>query len=114
MVRSFWKKADSSWAVTVGAWEPDRKRIAEYSSRGPTDDGRHKPDLAAPTAVPCASYPDGFTGTSASAPHVAGALALLRQLNPSSGAEQLREHLMKSLRPVPDAGGWVARTPGKA
>jgi len=59
--------------------------IASFSSRGPvTVDGsnRLKPDVVAPGFnVRTSSLPDGytpfFTGTSASAPHVAGAVALL-------------------------------------
>lgn len=46
-----------------------------YSSQGPTWDGRIKPDIAAPTLV-TTSNKASFTGTSAAAPHVAGAIAL--------------------------------------
>ncbi|PID38712.1 MAG: hypothetical protein CSA65_02580 [Proteobacteria bacterium] len=46
-----------------------------YSSQGPTWDGRIKPDVAAPTLVKT-SIKTSFSGTSAAAPHVAGALAL--------------------------------------
>ena len=59
--------------------------IASFSSRGPiTADGsnRLKPDISAPgvnarVAAPPASYRTGFSGTSGSAPHVTGAVALL-------------------------------------
>jgi Subtilase family/RTX calcium-binding nonapeptide repeat (4 copies) len=55
-----------------------------YSSQGPTIDGKVRPDLAGPspvttvteTATDCTS---GFGGTSAAAPHVAGAAALYQQ-----------------------------------
>jgi len=70
--------ADSPYAVAVGAtdWSDDSNHL--YSSRGPTEDGRIKPDLVAPSGVSGATYGDlGFSGTSASAPHVAGAFALL-------------------------------------
>ena len=58
--------------------------IHASSSRGPTWDGRAKPDVAAPgTDIVSADYEtDGWvsmTGTSMAAPHVAGALALLAQ-----------------------------------
>ncbi len=59
--------------------------IASFSSRGPiTVDGsnRLKPDICAPgvnvrAASPPASYTSSFSGTSGSAPHVTGAVALL-------------------------------------
>jgi subtilisin family serine protease len=70
--------ADAKGAIAVGAtvWESDR--LTDYSSNGPTVDGRLKPDLVAPTDVTVhPGIPVG--GTSAAAPHVAGAAALLRQ-----------------------------------
>ena len=48
------------------------------SSQGPTLDGRTKPDVAAPTYVRT-SVKSSFSGTSAAAPHVAGAIALYMQ-----------------------------------
>ena len=46
-----------------------------YSSQGPSWDGRPKPDVAAPSLV-ITSPKSKFGGTSAAAPHVAGAVAL--------------------------------------
>ena len=70
--------ADSPYAIAVGATDWSDDSIHSYSSRGPTEDGRIKPDLVAPSGVSSATYGDlGFSGTSASAPHVAGAFALL-------------------------------------
>jgi len=76
---------DSPSALTVGAvpWDSPNT-IEEFSSQGPTTDGRLKPDLVAPDRVSTKSYgTQGFPGTSASAPHVAGAAALVKQANPS-------------------------------
>jgi subtilisin family serine protease len=82
--------ADSPYAIAVGAtdWSDDSNHL--YSSRGPTEDGRIKPDLVAPSGVSSATYGDlGFSGTSASAPHVAGAFALLMGKLPYT-ADQIR------------------------
>ena len=85
--------ADARGAMAVGAvfhrfW--NRGLVEAYSSRGPTTDGRIKPELAAPTGVSTVSYGrlnlrqgQGYFGTSASAPHVAGAAALVKSANPS-------------------------------
>jgi hypothetical protein len=56
-----------------------------YSSRGPTLDGRIKPDLAAIDGVSitgAGSFPKPFFGTSAAAPHGGGAAALFLQAAP--------------------------------
>ena len=73
--------ADTTGAVAVGAtfWRDDTGE--PFSSQGPTSDGRVKPDLTAPDGVDTASYlalGEPFFGTSASTPHVAGAIALLK------------------------------------
>ena len=69
--------ADSPAALTVGAVTPGTLDVRTYSSRGPTKDGRPKPDFVAADGVSTASAgPQAFAGTSASAPAVAGAAAL--------------------------------------
>ena len=87
--------ADRPTTLTVGAVPVGSPSVIEnFSSQGPTWDGRVKPDLVAPDRVSTVSYgPGGFAGTSASAPHVAGAAALLVEANPGWSAPQLRQFL---------------------
>lgn len=69
--------------------------IEVFSSRGPTIDGRFKPDVVGADHGDTVSYgPVGFAGTSQATPHVTGLLALLAELFPQFGPEQLTTALI--------------------
>ena len=96
--------ADARGAMSVGAVHYDYYnlgRIADYSSRGPTTDDRFKPELVAPSGVSTVSYGEsedfyGYNGTSAAAPHVAGAAALIKSANPSYSRDDLWDALVEA------------------
>ena len=79
-------------------------QLENFSSLGPTIDGRTKPDLVAPDSVSTDTYgaatsgsggcgTSGFAGTSASSPQVAGAAADLLQRHPTYTTGQLAASL---------------------
>ena len=93
--------SDSPSAIAVGASDWRDSSFHSYSSQGPTHDGRIKPDFSAPSGVSTSTYglgseirrsgaralaPAAFYGTSASAPCLAGALALLLEKTPYSAS----------------------------
>ncbi len=73
-------------AVTGGERDPSKSTLTLFSSRGPTDDGRIKPDIVAngaqlfsPVSGSNTAYAT-YSGTSMSSPNAAGSAALLVQL----------------------------------
>jgi serine protease AprX len=107
--------------ITVGASESDRpypekgdkSHVAKFSSRGPTKDGRIKPDVVAPgkwilsarsshmSTLPAYPGDDQFwcymKGTSMATPLVAGCTANLREALKSHGTAEPKAALVKAL-----------------
>jgi hypothetical protein len=104
--------ASSPATMAVGAACWSSGSLEYYSSQGPTISGQIKPELAGPDQVSTATYGAytgcgnhaGFPGTSAAAPHVAGAAALVKAANPALTAAQIRTYLQASAQDV-GAGG---------
>jgi hypothetical protein len=83
--------------ITVGAThrrEPHSYGVSYFSSRGPTGDGRMKPDLVAPGERILSTLPDeeygSLDGTSQAAPHVSAAAAMLMARYPELNREPRR------------------------
>jgi subtilisin family serine protease len=90
--------ADADSVIAVGAVSAD-SIITYFSSRGPTYDGRIKPEVSAlgvgvAVANPAGGYSVFYSGTSASSPLVAGAAAVLLSANPQWNNMEVREALM--------------------
>ena len=106
-------------ALSVGAIDPPGgTAIAAYSSQGPTNDGRVKPDITAPSCLQSTAYgSDCFNGTSAAAPVVAGAAALVQSsgaaTTPRATADYLRRAVVErgAAGPDPVFGSGELRLP---
>lgn len=102
---------DADSVITVGA-EDSLGTITAFSSRGPTADGRIKPDLTAPGFEVCAVAGTSLArvaGTSFATPLMAAASALVKQLHPAIGPMALRAALRAHAtnRDAPDSTrGW--------
>jgi subtilisin family serine protease len=92
--------ADADSIMTIGAVESDGS-LASFSSRGPTADGRIKPEVCArgvdvhrATSTTDGTFSAYGSGTSYSCPLVAGAAAIVWSANPEWTNMQVREALM--------------------
>lgn len=110
-------KEDGSWlkkqlgngALVRTFYQNESDQLADFSSRGPvTYTWEIKPDVVAPGVAIDSTVPKGYLslqGTSMSAPHVAGASALLKQAHPDWNPEQIKAALMNSAEPLKDKEG---------
>jgi hypothetical protein len=110
-------ESSSQGALAVGAsyWN-DTQTLEIFSSRGPTRDGRMKPDLVAVDGGDSTTYgPGGFFGTSQSAAHVSGLAALFLGAFPSASpvdaAEYLRSSAISRGGPQASWGAGLAQLP---
>ena len=92
--------SDGKHMIAVGATIGD-STVASFSSRGPTADGRKKPDVAAlgyeirVVSSGTTGY-QNFSGTSLSTPIVAGIAALALEANPAWSGSELYDAVRKT------------------
>jgi subtilisin family serine protease len=105
--------ADARGALTVGAVFYQSNELESFSSYGPTNDGRQKPELLGPDGVSVAAFaPEAFFGTSASAPHISGAAALVWSAYPDLDAAEVRAFLLNNTIPIDSPAGIDATGSG--
>lgn len=112
-------------AITVGSVDK-RKQLASYSSRGPTKDGRLKPEVVAPGSAITSTLPPArstlatgllggsqttqavwygpLSGTSMAAPHVSGVIALMLEVNPSLTPLEVKQILVATAQDLGQPG----------
>lgn len=106
--------ADAEGVLVVGATTGDGATVPDYSSRGPTRDGRERPHVVAPGGDFDAEL-DGILvggqvgvlsgpGTSFAAPHVTGLVALLLQSEPQLTPDEVRDRVVGTCSALANAG----------
>jgi subtilisin family serine protease len=104
------------YVISVGNLDFEAERIHTSSSKGPTRDGRFKPDVAARgtnvvAAKGFAEPDDGWvamTGTSMASPYVAGVVGLMLAIEPRLTAAQIVGIIQGTALPLPGADfSWL-------
>ncbi len=105
---------NSMQVFSVGALDGNYEDlpVAPFSSRGPTEctlgGDQIKPEVSAPGTSIRSSYLNGsyvyFAGTSMAAPHVCGAIALLKQAFPDKTGNELKQMLYETARDLGEPG----------
>jgi len=110
--RSISTPADGDSVLAIGA-EDSLGTIAGFSSRGPTADGRIKPDFTAPGVAVCVltgvNHVLREDGTSFATPILAAGAALVKQIHPTLLPMDLRAAFRRTAtkRAAPDSSyGW--------
>jgi subtilisin family serine protease len=106
-------KTIAAGASTGGHGSASADAPSSFSSAGPTSYSLlFKPDVTAPGSDVLSSLPDGsfgeLSGTSMAAPHVAGAVALLRERHPGWTPAQIKSALVLTGAAVRTAAGEVS------
>jgi bacillopeptidase F len=97
-------------AVSAQAGETFPYAIAAFSSRGPSgcDGVTKKPELVAPGVNILSSTNDGsyayWSGTAMTVPHVAGAIALMREADPDLDVATAKQILLETARDEGESG----------
>ncbi|WP_182199863.1 S8 family serine peptidase [Paraliobacillus salinarum] len=100
-------KQSSYWIETE--YHQQQDQMTDFSSRGPvTANWSIKPEIVAPGAnitstIPGSQY-QTLQGTSMAAPHIAGALALLKEAHPNWTPAQLKGALLTQAKPLQKEG----------
>lgn len=109
--------ADADSVIAVGAVD-SLGSVSTFSSRGPTGDGRTKPEIVARGSLTywARAWTGGYgpaSGTSLSTPLIGGLAALIKEAQPTWGGHEIRTALMatgsQAGAPDNDKGWGIAR-----
>ena len=111
--RPYWPASmDCPNIISVAATNPSDELITLANTRnwwgssyGATTIDLSAPGISIATTARNSNYTSSFAGTSAAAPFVAGACALLRSVKPSLTAAQVKAAILNNVDPLPSLAG---------